>query len=244
MSNLDDLPKTIGKAELKVGDRFFADEKLLEIPRTTKKIFPLDGNQFVGVIPQRYGSDEYVFFGVDEAPFFIGLSNRAVRAVLSGNPERFYESLKPWIIRELPKFTKDIPVRQGDVWGIKVADRWEDIKDQIFHYHLLPKTFGKHYRYYKIPKDKVWIEEGAWSLFGTRHVLTGKYMDVHVVSSKKQNLLLAKGEDVKNKISIEIFLSSGILTAPNHEPLNLENGVYALARSIGISKYRGITGGD
>ena len=200
-----------------------ADEKTIILPEVTKELYPLMLNQFIAVVSfDKDKKDSYYFFGIDDRPFVSILSPNAINAFNMFGIEGFYDSLKPWVIKECASDSNK-PVRQGDIWAIRIAESWGAISKGIFQ--------GKMISYnYKVKTVK------SAELYYTRHRLTGELGQAVIITSKKHLARIKSGLKVKNLKTEFTILGCGELTAPDHEPLDLRDGIYALTRSIGISR--------
>jgi hypothetical protein len=221
MSEVHGIVQQIGDYKVSYGNVFMPRVSLanneIELPRGCK-LYPLKGGQNYIVSTEHYANKATYFFGLDEGLFFTRLSQRSIQPFLQSGEEAFYESLKPWIIREFSQRTTDPPKRQGDIWAIRIADNWDTISQEVLGYPTSPC------------KEK----SGRFNLFNTRHVLDGFMAAAWITTSQKPARRFKKGKAVMKMKGAYVVFGIGTVAAPNHAPMILGDGIYALAQSVGI----------
>ena len=179
-----------------------------------------DGLQFLYRIPPVESSRGYryngsLFFGgTDENPFLVELNPGLYDLFIRDGEDKFYDALKPELIERVErKWGISNTKRQGDIFASPLPISWEEIEKVIYLY------------FFEMPERREVKEE---SLFGTRHRITGLYVEdvqTHYRGQRRCGVfpLYSIGE--------------GIIEAPDHSPLELE-GVHLLAQASGLADSR------
>lgn len=143
------------------------------------------------------------FGGTDENPFLVQVGKEAFNAFKIRGEKGFYEALKPEVIKAIEKRFNLTSNRQGDIWAAPLPSySWHKVN------FIALLCSGE-------PTEPQSIK--SESIFGTRHRLTGLYVD-------PVDKLLRLEE-----FPIPVF-AEGIIEAPDHTPMKLE-GVHVLAQT-------------
>jgi hypothetical protein len=221
MENISKLPEKIGNSEVKISENWSPRQSgnTFFFPPDLKWVYPLSEQQFLAAWSFR-DKDHYYFFGIDEDPFISELSPRSIHSFIFGGAYEFYESLKPWVVTEFAS-AENIPIRQGDIWAIRVADDWGRLSEGMLKNRIISRK----------PQKRT-----TDSLYHTRHRLEGEIGQAVLAASDKQLNRLKAGMTVKNLKTEFVMLGNGILSAPNHKTVELPHGIYGFARTIGIRR--------
>ena len=170
MELLQIAPGQIGELEVSLGHNREPEvsNSSIVLPAGTQAFYRLKEYQFIATAIDGRQKVNHFFFGIDESPFMSELAPRAVRAFQQMGATGFYESLKPKVINIFTTLVNQ-PVRQGDIWGIKIADGWEEA-ETLLRDRVISKEKGR--------RKKI-------TLFITRHQLHGEGMQAVLITSKK-----------------------------------------------------------
>lgn len=169
----------------------------------TTQYFPLlSGQQFVLITAYNKLNFRAYFGGTDERPFLVSISHTiASKTIGQGNEQAFFDSLKPKIISAQEKFVGlSATKRQGDIFAVKAPFSWNEQA-------LVSDFIGLEQSHEIVEK----------SLFGTRHIITGKVW----------------GDYWNDRHHNPRVLFEGVLAAPDHTSLQLI-GVHFLAQAEGL----------
>jgi hypothetical protein len=107
----------------------------------------------------------YYWLGTDENAFLVRITYEAFRAFYKRGEKAFYHYVKPTLIKELERISKDARVlRQGDIWAFPVADV------SLNSLRLLIKTLRKNHQI---------VEGKQRRVLGTMHTVKGVYFTVN-----------------------------------------------------------------
>ena len=197
----DRRPKEAGKAIIKYSDSVRHPErkgKVITLPKDgSLELFKLqpDWNQFLV-----HQGDSLWFGGTDENPFLVRMNPSILDAYLR-SPKNFYPGIVPSLIGELEKrFPQMSYRRQGDIFAFPLPYSWEDFEKafQICYWNSV--VF--HYK--------------PIHILDTRHILTGKYLNL-----KREYGLLGQ---------LASFVAEGVVKAPDHTPMKIE-GPHAISQT-------------
>lgn len=168
----------------------------------------LDGSQFLARVPH-WMSHTLYFGGTDEAPFLVELEAGLFTSLKMNGEDRFYEMLKPKLIRALEKaYGSEGTVRQGDIWAYQFPGGYAGLRqDPQVEYNGSLLLMAHDNR----------------TVMGTRHRLDG-----WLVQTK---LTLRLGG--KQMFVPKSRVAEGVLSAPDHADVVLE-GPHILSRTEGI----------
>jgi len=169
-----------------------------------------------------------IFCGDDGRPFVTMLSKRAYAAFLKGGENDFYDFLVPDAVRAHSKETNQFPIRQGDIWACWYAQSWQDAEIAI------AEKYDIHS-----------VKESGGTIFKTRHSVKGEIKTFTYVSGQRVKTRKSKRKPGKVTTKMNtITLATGLLEAPDHEPKNLSDGVYVIARTSCIVQDFRVRGTD
>lgn len=225
------IPTRIGSLEIDTANTSFMPflrGNLLTLPSVVHEVHPLmGGTQYLirtSVANMNRQPVGHYFFGLDDSPFLTAISRRRFEIFKQEGEQAFYEALKPKSIKLMADGSPNPVKRQGDIWAVKVADAWKDIGPLVGTLVIAPNCKAKRRLNYQ------------QRLFDSRHELTGDIMqDVFVVIDVKPKKRISKngrGASVNIK-ALPLTLASGVIKAPDHPHLFIEDGVYAIDRTTG-----------
>ncbi len=151
-----------------------------------------------------YGHDRrYWFGGTDEEPFLVEMKVEAVQAYINGEGSEgsFYKSLVPLTVSRVQLETGVPYKRQGDIFAARFSRNDSFLKN-------LERLVAYGDNINPPVHSKVNVTHGSYNLLGTRHEGKGTMVTVD------------------NKV-----LFSGVVKAPDHAPLELDDGLYALGQT-------------
>ncbi|MBI2096917.1 MAG: hypothetical protein HYT40_02055 [Candidatus Sungbacteria bacterium] len=170
------------------------------------------------------------FIGEDDsAPFVAPLRDEMLEVFLGGGEQRFFEELKPPVIRELEaKWGKERTKRQGDIFAYDLQMTWEEFIREVFRgadgtgslscsgrIRLAAAGEAGHSNY------------SSESVLGTRHTLKNA-----IRTSDRDWVTFAGVKTMGLGGGINWgFVGSGTLEAPNHKPLVL-TGPHIIAQAM------------
>ena len=174
------------------------------------EFFPLsNGDQFLLAL----GNDEggAWFGGTDENPFLSHLSFTSLEVFHKDGEDAFYQWLKPKGVIKLEEGFRVRAKRQGDFFFVPSPlsfEEWEALADC--------NGALRSYCEYK--------RESSLRLIGTRHVLQGRALRTQTISAQDGKWRSARPScyDEPEIWSHDLFLVSGVVTAPDHKPLELK----------------------
>jgi hypothetical protein len=163
------------------------------------------------------GRTRNYFFGTDSCdngkPFLTGVSKIAINELHRGGEAAFFDVLMPRVIKKLSAVTNAKPLRQGDIYAVKVGPGF--IEATEFFSSL--ERMG-----IKILLRDQKKSVGMHVIFGTRHSLSG---DMIIAA------WLANGRTKRTPSVQQFLLVQGKILAPDHDDMILCDGVYAVAKS-------------
>lgn len=216
------LPSRAGIAQIFWRGRFpQRQEKMIEMPEEgLTKIHALKGGE---LCLANYGQPVNctVLFGTDadKSIFLTGVTDSAYEKFKHGGEETFFDYLKPQIIKELQAMGFGPTHRQGDIWLIKVSDKWSQaLATELFSLPVVPVRRPASMKGRRILE--------------TRHRLTGETVNVYVAT----NIIRHKKHKNKRIVNTKRYvLVTGMITAPDHPLFDASDGIYAAARTENIT---------
>ncbi len=214
------LPSQADKAEIKwsavEGPRRKGNEIVLRLVDQMMFVPILEDKQFICCYPKDHSSyrtqPEIWFGGTDENPFLVRLGANqdvivGVNTILKGEGvEPFFEALKPTRLSDVERLFGTKAKRQGDIFALPTRWSWTEFEKMSVLLGLFLKG----------AKDR-----DEWSLFQTRYSIKGRIVEVELRPERY-------GND-----RIETTLATGMLEAPDHQPLELEK-IHVLFQSAGL----------
>ena len=204
-AQLTKAPAKAGVAEIvfghgmsRRGPLLFGSTIIFDAPFKSFTLFQLQGGeQFLAFdAPAGIGRTPRSFFGgTDEQPFLVELDRGHARTFVDHGEAAFYDGLKPQRIKELERtYGADGTTRQGDIWPYRLPLSW----DEVVQDHLRARGNG------------FITHRGRSSVLGTRHTIDG-IVARHGVHLARLDESVGAGR-----------LMTGTLTAPDHEPRQLD----------------------
>lgn len=226
------LPTEAGKAKIvwdrqvvpRTRGRYRRPERqgqTITLPRSAiREVYPLRGGEMY--LAKFDPPFRFMFFGTDEDVFITGVSKRAFQAFQAGGEEAFFGAMKPQVIKNLEAEGFGPAVRQGDIWACRYMPDWQNICRS---------------KMLSCPAQEIGepIIVSSRPLVGTRHLLKGELMIASVI-----NKVTEKRRKRKHHLQISkktYIFATGTVSAPDHKPLELRDGIYLLARSENLSEY-------
>jgi hypothetical protein len=159
------------------------------------------------------------FGGTDERSFLVEIQPELLPTLLWQGEGGFYEALKPPIIRQLEAlFGDDRTVRQGDVYAYQLPASWGELQPSS-------EVGRRRNAPIRIMRTRV-----PMPVLATRHRVSGR-----VAPSFKGRVTLPLDADA---LRLTGLIAQGVLTAPDHAPLTLEDGPNLLAVSKAVVSRR------
>jgi hypothetical protein len=203
------LPKTFSKAKIDYDEGASAPRRNGDVI-----VFPHDGYTDlypIGLQRQKQfiltrGPEAYWFGGTDENPFLVRINVNPVKAFLEGGVLReacFYQSLRLREIGQMEQATRRHYKRQGDIFAVPLNIGWADLE-----------------RCFRVSSRPLGIQstDGA-HLFGTRHLLRGKVVDMGALK------IFGVGTSL---------IALGTVVAPDHRDLVLGDKPHALYQTANL----------
>lgn len=153
-----------------------------------------------------YLSDGNCWFGgTDEEPFLVQMRKEARDNYIEGDgsEEAFYRGLVPETIKKIAAETRSAYRRQGDIFAARFCGNDSFLRNLEKVLLLAPS-----YNSLNGTSGSLKVEHGSFSLLGTRH----------------------EGRGTSITIDRKV-LFTGIVKAPDHTPLSLEDGLYAIGQT-------------
>ena len=197
----DRRPKEAGKAIIKYSDSVghpTRKGKVITLPKDgSLELFKLqpDWNQFLV-----HQGDSIWFGGTDENPFLVRMDYSILNAYLK-SPNDFYPSIVPTLMGKVKeRFPQMSYRRQGDIFAFPLPYTWEDLEKafEICYWN----SFTFHHE--------------PTHINNTRHILTGKYLNL-----KREYSLFGQ---------LVNLVVEGVVKAPDHTPMKLE-GPHAIGQT-------------
>ncbi len=193
MKNKGILPTKAGKVSvLKFGDfkqnhfkqnqeMFFRMKNVIYLYNSSKveMFFIKNDEQFLMI----YKDGKEVWFGgTDENAFLVRLDTDVLNIFMSNGEEGFFEALTPPLIRDFSEQFEVGHQRQGDIFYVQAPFGWKEIESSL---RMIKGSKGS-----VKPKE---TSKLGFSVFGTRHILKGRFMsDIPLLGYKKTTLIEGK----------------------------------------------------
>lgn len=203
---MKELPRAFGKARVNYVEGISSPSR----ENNTINI-PHDG--YTELFPLRndqfllHRGSENWFGGTDENPFLVQLSERPFEAFIEGGilgPAHFYSILRWKEIDQLASIVRRNWRRQGDIFAVPLNMGWKNLE-----------------RCFRVASKEFAAEDCPdYPVFGTRHVLKGKVVE-------QNNVIRVYGIGTN-------VVASGVIVAPDHSDLNLEDMPHALYQTANL----------
>lgn len=190
-------PLRAGKAKIeyaswegqpKEGQYPFREGSVITVPSSSQiEMFPLMDNWVQFLI--QFASTVW-FGGTDENPFLVKLNREMLDVYLAHGPEEFYKSLIPNRLTKMCEIVGKDYTRQGDIFAVQMDFDWEEL--------------SKAYRLFN-DKPLEAVKTKTEAVFGTRHILSGCFLE---------------GNPVIHGIG-GVTLVEGRITVPDHRAIEL-----------------------
>ncbi len=191
------------------------------------EFFPLKGRaQFVFKVPNDFARHDYgesgiYFGGTDEQPFLASLEEGPLEALLEGGEEAFYDYLVPPSIKKASQIFGAGYSRQGDIFAVPCPGLdWNLVELN----HLI---FSEEPEIHEEVKDH--------SVFGTRHTFNGLWLQA-------AGFRVEPGDgyepDAVSSLELPSAFVDGVLTAPDHRPLEVRGAIHLVVQMEGLAGSR------
>lgn len=176
------------------------------------------------------GRTRNYFFGTDDCvngkPFLTGVSKIAINELHRGGEAAFFDVLMPRVIKKLSTVANAKPLRQGDIYAVKVGTGFIEATEFL-------STLERMGIKILLRDQKKSV--GMHAIFGTRHSLSGDMINA---------AWLANGRTKRTPSVQQFLLVQGKISAPDHDDLVLGEGVYAVAKSTATFEPVRVHGAD
>ncbi len=180
-----------------------------------------NGDQFIFRKEPKYNEWEELWFGgTDENPFLVHLDPAPYKEYISKGENAFFLSIAPPEAIEMAKKFKTRVIRQGDIFCIPTGLDSKELEQVLC---TAKKIFTQHLLYDKgcIPFE---VLSGTWSVFGTRHSLTGKIICYCKWEYGKASFFGIEKREERNILArSNMVFGLGKLEAPDHAVLDIES---------------------
>jgi hypothetical protein len=226
MPNTNVLPEKLGEVEIietmDVLQPRRHSNKIFFPTNLVKRVVPLNDETALAQLSQR-GVGRYVFFGMDESSFLTGITKTAFEIGQQKGADAFFDSLIPLFIKLLNQKIGHPIKRQGDMFAVKVGASWAEAHETLAGLQNITTA------------DKVRTRQSV-DVFQTRHVFTGNIQSCNAVTMKPKRLKMKK-RHVSNMYASKthFYLVSGVLNAPDHNTLELQDGIFCLMSGVNIA---------